>query len=279
MVDERKEILDLPTKESVATDDAFYFEIQEAVGGAGSSKKLSRAVLYAAIVAALPPMEHSSLTDLGADDHPQYHTDERGDLRYAPISIMEAADPFPQYQQADEVDAQIDSKVVALKQEADPFPQYANQADLEQAVADVVGPVAQQQVAQYIAQDGAAVIAGEVAAQLPGYVNKPVGVVSSVAGVLTLDLSATNNYIVNLTEPITDIQINNVPVGVVSEIDIDFVQDSVGGHTVALPAGFVALGGSDTTLAIEPNSVTVCIAKTKDDGATWRYAMQESASA
>lgn len=39
-----------------------------------------------------PATDHGELTGLGGDDHLQYHTDARGDLRYPPISVTDDLD-------------------------------------------------------------------------------------------------------------------------------------------------------------------------------------------
>ena len=65
--------------------------------------------------------------------------------------------------------------------------------------------------------------------------------------------------------------------GRATDIEIQITQDGTGGRTLALPAAFKALGGSDTAIASGANAVTVISAKTFDNGTTWRYAMQESA--
>lgn len=101
--------------------------------------------------------------------------------------------------------------------------------------------------------------------------------VGVVAGVVTLDLAVSRNFIVNLTANVTGLTLNNIPASGVVDLDIDFVQDATGGRTVTFPVSFKALGGSDTVVDAAANKVTVLSAKTKDSGTTWRYAMQESA--
>lgn len=101
---------------------------------------------------------------------------------------------------------------------------------------------------------------------------------SSASGALTLDCSAAQNFTVTLTENITSVVLTGLEgAGFVTEIEVEFKQDGTGGFTVELPAEFKALGGSDTAVASAANAVTVLSAKTFDNGATWRYAMQESA--
>lgn len=65
--------------------------------------------------------------------------------------------------------------------------------------------------------------------------------------------------------------------GRITEFEIQISQDSTGNRTLAIPSSFKALGGSDTSISLAANSVTVLSAKTFDNGISWRYAMQESA--
>lgn len=112
---------------------------------------------------------------------------------------------------------------------------------------------------------------------VPAQIPTAISTVAPSAGTVTLDLAVSRNFIVNLTGNVTTLTLSNVPGSGVVDIDIDFVQDATGGRTVSLPASFKALGGSDTVVDATANKVTVLSAKTKDNGTTWRYAMQESA--
>lgn len=102
---------------------------------------------------------------------------------------------------------------------------------------------------------------------------------ASVAGVLTLNFSGRRKavFATTLTENITSIVLTNVPAGVPLELEIHYTQGGAGTYTVAQPASFKALGGSDTVVATTVGKVTVQSASSVDSGTTWRYAMQESA--
>lgn len=115
---------------------------------------------------------------------------------------------------------------------------------------------------------------------LKAFINRrTVVAVSSSAGVLTLDCSAGQNFTVTLTENITSIVLTNLAgAGFATEIEVVFTQNGTGGYTVALPAAFKALGGSDLVVAAAANAVTVLSAKTVDNGTAWSYAMQERAA-
>lgn len=115
---------------------------------------------------------------------------------------------------------------------------------------------------------------------LKAFINRrAVVAASSSAGVLTLDCSAGQNFTVTLTENITSIVLTNLAgAGFATEIEVEFKQNGTGGYTVALPAAFKALGGSDLAVAAAANAVTVLSGKTVDNGTTWSYAMQERAA-
>ncbi len=98
------------------------------------------------------------------------------------------------------------------------------------------------------------------------------------AGTVTVDCSLGSNFTLLLAANVTTLTLTNLAgASFATEIEIEIKQDGTGGRTLALPASFKALGGSDTAIAAGANAVTVLSAKTFDNGTTWRYAMQESA--
>lgn len=117
-------------------------------------------------------------------------------------------------------------------------------------------------------------------AQLRDYVQRrrPVTALSISSGVVNIDLALGQNFTLTLNANVTSITFSNLPgAGFAAEIELQISQDTSGSHTLALPAAFKALGGSDTAIAPAANAVTVLSAKSFDNGTTWRYAMQESA--
>jgi len=107
---------------------------------------------------------------------------------------------------------------------------------------------------------------------------RAVSALSISSGTVTIDCSLGVNFTLTLTANVTSIVFTNLAgAGFATEIEVEIKQDGTGGKTVALPAAFRALGGSDTAVASGANAVTVLSAKTFDNGTTWRYAMQESA--
>lgn len=108
--------------------------------------------------------------------------------------------------------------------------------------------------------------------------SETITVLSIASGVVNIDLSLGKSFTLALTANVTSITFTNLPAsGDAAEIDVQITQDGTGSRTVALPASFTALGGSDTAVASAANAVTVLSAKTFDQGTTWRYAMQEAA--
>lgn len=98
------------------------------------------------------------------------------------------------------------------------------------------------------------------------------------AGAVNIDLSLGQDFTLALTANVTSITFSNLPgSGYVPQFELQITQDATGSRTLALPAAFKALGGSDTSIASAANAVTVLSAKSFDNGTSWRYAMQESA--
>lgn len=105
-----------------------------------------------------------------------------------------------------------------------------------------------------------------------------VSTLTNSSGTVTVDCSLGKSFQLTLAANVTTLTLSNLAgAGKATEIEIEFKQNGTGGFTVALPASFKALGGSDTAVALAANAVTVLSAKTFDNGTTWRYAMQESA--
>lgn len=100
------------------------------------------------------------------------------------------------------------------------------------------------------------------------------------SGTVTLDFASKSKYIgaITLGANVTTLAVSNLPgAGKYAEYELHITQDGTGSRTFAIPASHKALGGSDTAIASAAAAVTVLTASTVDNGATWRYAMQESA--
>lgn len=101
--------------------------------------------------------------------------------------------------------------------------------------------------------------------------------ISGVNAVVDCAMGANKDFTLAMASNATLSVSNLAGAGLVTQFEIEITQDSTGSRTLTLPASFRALGGSDTAISSAANSVTVLSAKTFDNGATWRYAMQESA--
>ena len=109
---------------------------------------------------------------------------------------------------------------------------------------------------------------------LPDAITTPAG----SSGTLTLDMGGgvnKNFRLSALTGNATLAVSNLAAAGRVTEFECLITQDATGGRTLALPASFRPLGGSDTAIAAAAGAKTVLSAKTFDAGTTWLYAMQE----
>lgn len=87
--------------------------------------------------------------------------------------------------------------------------------------------------------------------------NFPVSI-NSVAGAVTIpasDGAYSHNFLINVTEPITSIVIYGLRLG--SHPIITFLQDSTGGHSVAIPADWHPVGGVAQVIDTRPNAATV----------------------
>lgn len=103
--------------------------------------------------------------------------------------------------------------------------------------------------------------------------------IAVAGGVATVDCGGGlhRNHVLQLVGNTTLALANLAPAGYATEGEIRIVQAAPGSYTLALPASFKALGGSDTAVANASGAVTVLSFKTVNDGATVEYAMQESA--
>lgn len=140
-----KEILGLPIRATYL--DSLWFEVQEAAGGLGSSKRIQASVLANAIRDTLPAFSHSTLSGLLNDDHPQYFNEARGDARYisqaganaiiVPIAEQAVEDfivsPEGQDAIADVAEAvvtgTVSAAIAAHVAAPDPHPQYLTEAE------------------------------------------------------------------------------------------------------------------------------------------------------
>ena len=109
----------------------------------------------------------------------------------------------------------------------------------------------------------------------PGSVT-PVSVLTSVSGVLTIDLSLGDMYTLPLLENVTSVVFSNMPAaGYGTAKSIRIQQPMTGGpYGFAKPASFKAVVGSDTNIQIGAGSYTDLMIKTYDQGVRWPYVMK-----
>lgn len=95
------------------------------------------------------------------------------------------------------------------------------------------------------------------------------------AGVVAIDCSLGDYFTLSLTANVTSITFSNLPAsGVGRTIMIRLRQDATGSRTVALPASFKAVTGSDTVVQATSNAYTILALSTFDQGTRWEYSMK-----
>lgn len=105
-----------------------------------------------------------------------------------------------------------------------------------------------------------------------------VSTLTNSSGTVNIDCALGDYFTHTLAANVTSITFSNLPAaGHACTLSIQFTQDAATPRTVALPASFKALGGSDTAISATLSKVTVLVITTFDQGTTWRYSMQESA--
>jgi len=97
-------------------------------------------------------------------------------------------------------------------------------------------------------------------------------VITSVAGVLTIDMATGNSFEVTLTENITSIVITNPPAaGLKGQFTLEVIQDNAGGaYTMAQPAGVIAPGGILPVISVGNAAKDDLTYRTNDGGAIWK---------
>ena len=106
-----------------------------------------------------------------------------------------------------------------------------------------------------------------------------VNVPANVSGTVTLDFAGKSRYVGTVTlSANATLAFANLPgAGKYAEYELDVAQNGTGGWTLTIPASHKPIGASDTAIASAANAVTVLTGQSKNNGTTWRYAMQESA--
>lgn len=102
---------------------------------------------------------------------------------------------------------------------------------------------------------------------------------SIAAGVVNVDYALGDYFTLALTANVTSITFSNLPgSGKGASLAIRLQQDGTGSRTIALPASFKAITGSDTAVQSAANAYTVLMITTFDNGTRWEYSMKEGAA-
>lgn len=99
------------------------------------------------------------------------------------------------------------------------------------------------------------------------------------SGVVNIDLSLGDLFTLALTANVTSITFSNLPgSGNGQAIFIRFKQDATGSRTVAFPASFKAISGSDTAVQSAANAYTDMALTSVDNGTRWEYVAKAGAA-
>lgn len=102
-----------------------------------------------------------------------------------------------------------------------------------------------------------------------------VSALSIASGVVNIDCALGDFFTLALTANVTSITFSNLPAsGHAVSIAVRMRQDGTGSRTVALPASFKAITGSDTAVQSPANAYTVLMITTFDQGTRWEYSMK-----
>jgi hypothetical protein len=99
------------------------------------------------------------------------------------------------------------------------------------------------------------------------------------AGVVNIDWALGNYFTLLLNANVTGITFSNLPAaGVGASLTIGIRQDGTGGRTLALPASFRPITGTDTAVESAANARTRLVITSDDQGARWEYTMRPAAA-
>lgn len=104
--------------------------------------------------------------------------------------------------------------------------------------------------------------------------------ISSVSGVLTIDLSTGNSFVTTLTENITTVSISNPPAtGNYGQFVIKIIQDASGGaFTVTWPTSVKWPGGTAPTITTSNGAIDEITLHTINAGTEWRGGFSQAFS-
>jgi hypothetical protein len=94
-------------------------------------------------------------------------------------------------------------------------------------------------------------------------------------GVVNVDCALGDFFTLSLTANVTSLTFSNLPAtGRAMSLAIRIRQDATGGRTLALPASFKGVTGTDTAVQSAANAWTLLTITTFDQGTRWEYTMR-----
>lgn len=119
---------------------------------------------------------------------------------------------------------------------------------------------------------------GGWAALSSGGARNAVTALAIASGAVNIDCSLGDYFTLSLTANVTSITFSNLPgSGKGAALVIRVQQDGTGGRTVALPASFKPISGSDTAVQSAASAYTMLVITTLDNGTRWEYSMKAGA--
>jgi hypothetical protein len=113
----------------------------------------------------------------------------------------------------------------------------------------------------------------------PGLDRGVVTALSIASGVVNIDCSLGDYFTLAHTANVTSLTFTNLPAsGMARTLMARIKQDGTGGRTLALPASFKAITGSDTAVQSAANAYTILAITTFDQGTRWEYSMKAGAA-
>lgn len=93
-------------------------------------------------------------------------------------------------------------------------------------------------------------------------------VLTSASGVLTFDYELGQSMFIDLTENVTSIVFDNLPLGNLKEMELEILQDAGSAYTIVWPASFEWSGGTEPDVSALSGTTLVHM-RSRDDGVKW----------
>jgi len=103
-------------------------------------------------------------------------------------------------------------------------------------------------------------------------------VISSSAGILTIDLTTGNSFVTTLTENVATVTISNPPAtGAYGQFVLKIIQDGAGGaFTVTFPSSVKWPSGAAPVITVTNNAIDEITLRTIDAGTEWRGSFSQA---